>query len=162
LLEQGVVALLESGSAHIVGFVTAAGAPLAGRGWGLTLSGTGTSGRALVNAHDVEQLGHPWSEVVGTWIAVTGADVLTLRSAQIKGPVTALEVATDDDWATCARFCDQFFDDVEVVDSIPRWMMERLVPEALVAVEFQVVEAYDQTPGPGAGGALREARDARR
>jgi hypothetical protein len=159
LLESGVIELLESKCALIVGLVTADGRPLAGRGWGLTLRDDGARGRILVNPLDVARLGHP-SEAVGSWIAVTGANVLTLRSAQVKGPIAALEPADDGDWSTCAGFCDRFFDDVEVVDSIPRWMMERLVPEALLAVEFEVVEAYDQTPGPGAGAQLRGGRDA--
>lgn len=161
MLEQGVIELLEGGSALIVGLVTAEGNPLAGRAWGLTLAEHGARGRVLVNPSDVARLGHGWPDVVGTWIAVTGAHVLTLSSAQVKGPISALEPATDADWDTCARFCDGFFDDVEVVDTIPRWMMERLVPEALVAVEFEVVEAYDQTPGPGAGAQLRGDRGAR-
>jgi hypothetical protein len=161
LLEQGVIELLESGCALIVGLVTADGNPLAGRGWGLTLHDGGTRGRILVNPLDLARLGHGWPQAVGSWIAVTGANVLSLSSAQVKGPITALEPADDGDWGTCARFCDRFFDDVEIVDSIPRWMMERLVPGELVAVEFEVVEAYDQTPGPGAGAQLRGGRDAR-
>jgi hypothetical protein len=162
MLEDRVIELLESGSALIVGLVTAGGQPLAGRAWGMTMSERGARGRILVDPRDLERLGHGWPDVVGTWIAVTGANVLTLSSAQVKGPVTALEPANHVDQETCARFCDQFFADVEVVDSIPRWMMERLVPAALVAVEFEVVEAYDQTPGPGAGGQLQEGGRARR
>jgi hypothetical protein len=162
MLEDRVIELLESGSALIVGFVTAGGQPLAGRAWGMTMSGRGARGRVLVDPRDLEQLGHDRPDVVGTWIAVTGANVLTLSSAQVKGPVIALEPATAVDRETCERFCDHFFADVEVVDSIPRWMMERLVPAELVAVEFDVVEAYDQTPGPGAGAQLQEGDGARR
>lgn len=33
--------------------------------------------------------------------------------------------------------------------------MERLVPNDLVAYVFDVVEVYDQTPGPNAGAAIR-------
>jgi hypothetical protein len=34
--------------------------------------------------------------------------------------------------------------------------MERMVPEDLVACAFEVVEAFDQTPGPDAGSRLAE------
>ena len=161
MLDAGVIELLESGCALIVGLVTAEGHPVAGRGWGLTLGDGGTRGRVLVGPADLELLGHAWADVVGTWIAVTGCNVLTLSSAQLKGPVSAIEPATPTDQELCDRFCDGFFGDVGQVDLIPRWMMERLVPPSLVAVEFGVVEAYDQTPGPGAGGELREVHGAR-
>ena len=38
-----------------------------------------------------------------------------------------------------------------VVDSMARYLMERLVPTEFVACEFDIVEVYDQTPGPNAG-----------
>src|SRR5688500_10059786 len=113
MLEERVVELLESGCALVVGLVTAGGLPLAGRGWGLTLAEGGVRGRILVDPADLAALGHGWPDVVGTWIAVTGANVLTLSSAQLKGPVTAVEPATPADWDTCRRFCDGFFGDVE-------------------------------------------------
>ena len=154
MLEQGVIELLESGCALVVGLVTAEGHPLAARGWGLRLADGGARARVLVNPVDLERLGHGRAQVPGTWIAVTGANVRTLSSAQLKGPVTAIDAVTDDDRDVCARYCEAYFDDVEVVDSIPRSLMERLVPDELVALRFDVVEAYDQTPGPGAGARL--------
>jgi hypothetical protein len=30
-------------------------------------------------------------------------------------------------------------------------MLERIVPDVLLACTFTIAEAYDQTPGPGAG-----------
>ncbi len=158
MLEQRVIGLLESGSALIVGLVTADGRPLAGRGWGMTVLDGGARGRVIVDPRDLDRLGHGADGVVGTWIAVTGADVRTLSSAQLKGPITAVEPADDADQETCARFCDEFFGAIEEVDGIPRWMSDRLVPPSLAAVEFAVTEAYDQTPGPGAGAALQARR----
>jgi hypothetical protein len=156
MLDERVIELLESGCGLIMGLVTAGGRPLAARGWGLTLAGQGQRGRILVGARDLEALGHGWPSAVGTWTAVTGADVLTLSSAQLKGPITAIEPVGEADRVRSARYCDAFFDAVAEVDSIPRHMMERLVPDDLVACEFEVVEAYDQTPGPGAGSRLAE------
>jgi hypothetical protein len=54
------------------------------------------------------------------------------------------------------RYCDEFFDDVLEVDLISRTMMDRLVPDELVACTFTITEAYEQTPGPGAGRPLDE------
>ena len=87
-------------------------------------------------------------------VAVTGADVLTLRSAQMKGTVTSLGPVSNADRATSAAYCEEFFSAVDAVDSVPRHLIERLVPVDLTAVEFDVDECFDQTPGPTAGSAL--------
>jgi hypothetical protein len=161
MLEERVIELLESGCGLIVGLVTADGRPLAARGWGLALAEGSQRGRVLVGARDLETLGHGWEATIGTWTAVTGANVLTLHSVQLKGPITGIEPADEADLERSTRYCDDFFHDVAVVDSIPRVFMERLVPAELVACDFEVVEAYDQTPGPGAGSQLAERRRAR-
>ena len=94
------------------------------------------------------------SGALGRMIATTGCNVLSLRGVQLKGPIVSIEPATADDHQRLQAYCDAFFADVAVVDSIPRWLMERLVPADIVAVVFDVTERYDQTPGPNAGAAL--------
>jgi hypothetical protein len=154
VLGSDVIELLESGCSIVVGLVTASGRPHAGRGWALSLSDDGSTGRVIVGAEDIAALGRPDGSPLGV-IAVNGADVLTLRSVQLKGPITSVEPADDHDLARMAEHCTGFFDAVAVVDAIPRYMMERLVPADVVACTFSVVEAFDQTPGPGAGRPLQ-------
>ena len=87
---------------------------------------------------------------------MNGADVLTLRSVQLKGPVVGDRA--DRRAPTCPAWSatvDGFFDAVAIVDAIPRFLMERLVPDEVMACTFEIVEAFDQTPGPGAGRPLR-------
>jgi hypothetical protein len=144
LLDASWRALFESGSAHIVGFVTDDGTPFATRGWGMRIADDGRRATILLGA----------SEVRGTVIAVTCTSVATLQGAQVKGPIESVRPANDADRAVLDRFCEEFFADVLAVDLISQAMMERLVPDELVACTFSIVEAYDQTPGPGAGRVL--------
>ncbi|MCB1016579.1 MAG: pyridoxamine 5'-phosphate oxidase family protein [Acidimicrobiales bacterium] len=144
-------ALAERGCALVVGTVGRDGSPHAGRGWGLTLSPASPSPvRLLLDAGDEVTLAN-LRHARGGRIAVTGADVETLRSFQLKGRVVAIEDATDDDLEKLGRYCDDFFTDIEVTDGTPRHLTERLRPATCVACTIEVDEAFDQTPGPGAG-----------
>lgn len=145
--------LAERGCALVVGTVGPDGAPYASRGWGLSLTPTTTGPvRLLLNAGDETTLANlRRSDASGGRIAVTGADVVTLRSFQVKGRVTAVEPATDDDEAKADRYADEFFTDIEATDGTARVLTERLRPTSYVACTVQVDEAYDQTPGPAAG-----------
>ncbi len=87
----------------------------------------------------------------GGRIAITVADVRTLRSFQLKGRVAALDPATEADREKADRYCDDFFTDIEVTDGTPRVLTERLRPARYVACTVEVEEAFDQTPGPHAG-----------
>lgn len=155
MFDAATAELLESGCALIVGFVTAEGLPFASRGWGLNLFDGGARARLLVASEDLPRLGHASGTPVGTTLAVTGCNVRTLRSVQVKGRLTAVEAVTESDRERKARYCAEYFDDVAAVDAIPRSLMEQLVPDVVVACEFEIEETYDQTPGPGAGAALQ-------
>ncbi len=148
--------LLETGCGLIVGFVRPDGAPLAGRAWGVTLLDGGGRARVIIEAADVAALGYPPDGLLGVWFAVTGGDVKTLATVQAKGPVTAVDSMTASDRTNLAAHCEAFFSNVEVVDMRPRHLMERLVPHDLLVVELDVVEVYDQTPGPNAGTPLAD------
>lgn len=154
MLQADVVELLESGCALIVGLVTARGLPCASRGWGLTFGKGGERARLLLPTSDIQSLGHPDGGLAGTMIAATGCHILTLRSMQLKGMVVSVEEATAADDARFSGYCGAYFEAVAEVDSIPRYLMERMVPRAVAAVTFDVGELYDQTPGPNAGAAV--------
>ena len=155
MLEPDVVDLLESGCGLVIGLVTADGKPLATRGWGLDVLDGGERARVLLGTEELARLGYPPGGEISTTIATTGCSVLTLRSIQLKGPITSLEPADDDDLERLERYCDAFFDDVAVVDSMPRHLMQRMVPDGFHRCEFDVVEVYNQTPGPNAGAAVQ-------
>jgi hypothetical protein len=146
---------LERGCALIVGTVSADGEPCATRGWGLTVlpdeHGANTTVKVLLDADDARAL---VCVEGGGAIAITGADVPTLRSIQVKGRVVALEAVTPSDERRAERYCEEFFADVHATDGVPVEMLERLAPAAYVGCVVRVEECYDQTPGPGAGASI--------
>jgi hypothetical protein len=146
-----MVEFLESGCALIVASVDAAGEPHAVRGWGLTVVRDDVDAaevRLLIGAE--EAVCRTNLEGTGA-IAVTGTDVRTLRSTQVKGTALAIAPASDADLERARRFADLFFTDVAETDGTPPELLERLFPAGYFAVRVQVTELYDQTPGPAAG-----------
>jgi hypothetical protein len=155
VLDADLITFLESGCSTIVGLLTPSGEPFATRGWGtVVVDPERPTVRLLVGVAAVASVGRRAGDGSSFAIAVTGADVRTLRSVQLKGTAHSLEDVTDDDLACTARFCDAMFDAIADVDGIRRELMERLAPADLVACTVDVDEMYDQTPGPGAGAPL--------
>jgi hypothetical protein len=156
VLDTDLIAFLESGCSTIVGMVTASGAPFATRGWGTkVLPGHPARLRLLVGAGALASLGrHPGDEETFA-IAITGADVRSLRSFQVKGTARHLEAPDAGDLERSRAFCDAFFGDVAAVDGISAVLMQRLVPADLLACTVDVTDVFDQTPGPGAGAPVR-------
>jgi hypothetical protein len=144
-LDGALTSFLLSGCSLIVGGLTPDGEPFATRGWGLRLvDGEAGVVRVVMGVADLARL------AVGA-LAVTGADVPTLRSVQLKGEVREVVEPDEADLARHRSFCDQFFADVERTDGTARPLMERLVPADLTVVVLQVRQLFDQTPGPNAG-----------
>ena len=147
MLDASLTEFLEGGCSLIVATVTDDGAPHATRGWGLDVLDPRTA-RILLPSHDTIALE---GLAGGGPVAITAADVTTLRSVQLKGRATAVEPATDEDRVRAARHNDAFFADVTATDGTPRALLDRLLPAAYAACVLEVAEVYDQTPGPGAG-----------
>jgi hypothetical protein len=155
VLSDENVALIESGCALIIGITTADGSPVALRGWGLRVLADhdhdcDLTVRLVVDAVDVTE-GHLHE---GAAIAVTGADVRTLRSVQLKGRLRTLEDATAADRHTAERFIDDFTQAIEDTDGMPPALTRRMTPAGYAAAVLDITEFYDQTPGPSAGAAL--------
>ncbi len=156
VFEPETVEFLESGCALIVGTVDAHGAPHATRGWSAKVLDAGEARLRLgLDALDSTVLDN--LQETGR-IAVTGADVRTLRSAQMKGRAGDLVPADDLDRERIARYCDAFYTDVYESDGTPRPLLDRLTPADFVMCEVTVDEYYDQTPGPAAGNELASRR----
>jgi hypothetical protein len=157
VLSPETAAFLESGCALIVGSADVGNEPHAARGWGVNvLSRDPMEVRLLIDADDpvtIENLSTSGK------IAVTGADVPSLRSVQFKGTVSAIEPATDADRARASRYADDFFGDIGRVDGTPRRLLDRLMARDFVACIVRIMDLYDQTPGPSAGASM--PRDAR-
>lgn len=155
MIDADLAALLESGCSTIVGLLTPSGEPYATRGWGTeVLDGDPLRIRVLVGAGAFAAVGLLPGDGATFAIAVTGANVRTLRSVQLKGSAHDLEAPTAADLERSRAYCEAFFGDVKAVDGIARAMMDRLVPADLLALTVDVTELYDQTPGPTAGSAI--------
>jgi hypothetical protein len=96
--------------------------------------------------------------LAGGFVAVTGADVRTLRSHQMKGRVQVVERATDADVAMMAAHSTAFMEAVHQVDGNPISELQRLLPNSVVVIEIVVDELYDQSPGPHAGAPVARER----
>jgi hypothetical protein len=156
VLDDETAALLDGGCALILGCVSDDGRPHAVRGWGIeVLDGESLRLRILLDRHEEEAVAHL---ATGRAVAVTVADVTTLRSVQFKGSSGGVVPAPAEAPDTMARYVDQFFDDIVATDGTSRAALERFTPDPteLVAVLVDVREQFDQTPGPGAGRSVAE------
>jgi hypothetical protein len=155
VFEEQLAAMLKPGSSLIVGIVDRSGEPRATRAWAATVVDPDARRvRIVVSADDplvVESLPH-------TVLAVTGADVHTLRAHQMKGRVEIVDPPTVDDLAVMAEHSTAFMEAVHEVDGNPISELQRLLPNTLVVVEVVVDELYDQSPGPDAGAAVASRR----
>jgi hypothetical protein len=149
VIKADFIALLESGCAMLVATVDPSGMPRATRGWGLRVLDPSAGHVRIVLADDDpvtrDNLGST------ARLAVTGTDIVTLRSVQGKGRALSVEMATASDRHRAVRFCDAFFDNIQRIDATPLVLLQRLVPRAYYSCVAVIDEWFDQTPGPKAG-----------
>ena len=149
LFDPETAAFLETGCALLVATVMPDGEPFATRGWGLTvLDAARGEVRILLDAEDAESIA---LLAAGARVACTATSVIDLRSVQLKGRSTGVDVATAADRARAGEYTEAFFADIEATDGYARPLLERLLPRDYVPCTVLVEELFDQTPGPGAG-----------
>jgi hypothetical protein len=152
VLDERTRAFLCDRAALIVGFVGPDGRPRATRGWGMEIPGHDpTRCRLLLEQREVPFLQHL---VPGGLLAVTGADVVSLSSIGLKGPIDSIGPVDQHDIDHHLRHCDAFFDDIEATDHTPRHLLDHFRPGSLAACSFRVAQVFDQSPGPAAGRSL--------
>lgn len=151
MFDDETTAFLLSGCALIIGTVMADGEPHAGRGWGLDITvdcDDRAEVRLLLDADDTTTI-----ELAGAGgaMAITAANVRTLRSVQLKGRSLGLAAPEAGDDDRVRRYVDQFFTDIEDTDGTSPELLAAFEPGRFVACSVEIIERYDQTPGPGAG-----------
>jgi hypothetical protein len=143
-----VMSILEAGTSLIVGTVGADGEPLATRAFALTIVDEEADlVRFVMSADEPVAVEHLQTGA----IAVTAADVRTLRSVQLKGRITAIEPATEHDLQTMDEHSSLFLQAIADTDGYDPRVSRRMLAERVVSVEFVVDEMFNQSPGPGAG-----------
>ena len=144
--------LLEAGTSGVLGTVNDDGVPDASRAWGQWSLGGGSRVRFLLPSTDETAL----RNLRGNGrVALNVSDVRTLKSIQVKGRATTVEACTPDDLALHERYVEEFFATVHETDGTDPALLRGMLPSGLVAAELAVEQVFDQTPGPGAGQALR-------
>jgi hypothetical protein len=149
--------LMEGGCGLIVGLVTAEGRPFATRGSGFDLSADGRHGRLVMDAHVIAPLALPRHVDLDLPVAITGAEIQTLASVQVKGTLRRIEDPTPADHARSDRYTDEFIAAVAISDGLDPKLMERWRPADVVVALVDIDELFDQTPGPVAGRRLSGA-----
>jgi len=151
LFSADVMSILEAGTSLIVGTVGTDGEPRATRAFALTVvDGTTNRVRVVISADDPVVVDH----LQTGRIAVTAADVRTLRSAQLKGRIASVDAPADADRALLVEHSESFFRAISEIDGHDVVVSRQLLPLDVVCVEMIVDELYDQTPGPTAGRAV--------
>ena len=152
MLDPDVFALLAAGSGLIVGTVSPDGEPRATRAWhAIPIDPDAGRLRVLVTADDPVAVANL---AVGAAISVTAADVVTLRSAQVKGEIAGVGAPTDEDREGVETSSAHFFQQILETDGTPLELTRRILPLELLAVDVVVAERFDQSPGPQAGSAV--------
>ena len=121
--------------------------PEAFRMWGASLGDDGVL-RALVSsdaAETFERVG------VGTALSMAFADLLDLRSIQVKGPcLGAAEPPGPEDLAMMEGYED-LIRPKSRQNGTPPPLLVAIRPRSVFVLSMAIEEAYEQTPGPSAG-----------
>lgn len=152
-LPDGVVAFIESGLSIIVGVVGPAGRALTGRALAARMVPDATI-RLIYAAEGNEAVTEAAKS--GGPIAVAFSAPLSHRTLQIKGLSSRPEDVELEDEASVAQQTDAFSVILGQVGETPGFVraFSDYRSSALLALSFPAQEAFEQTPGPGAGRSL--------
>ena len=151
MFSADVMSILAAGTSLIVGTVGPDGEPRATRAFALTVVDAAADVvRVVLSADDPVIVDHLASGV----IAITAADVRTLRSVQLKGRIVGVEPSSAHDEAVAAEHSGRFFQAIHETDGHDLSAIRQMLPLRTLSVEIAVEALFDQTPGPDAGRAV--------
>lgn len=155
MLDDETIRHLHSGCALLVGTVSSDGVPHAARGHGLRVLAHDPPRVRVILPFDEQLLDN--LRATGL-IAITSADVPTLMSLQLKGRAGPVEAPLPEDLAASERYTTAFVNDIVRIDRHPRSVVSVwAVVSEVVACDVEVLEIFDQTPGPAAGRVRRSS-----
>jgi hypothetical protein len=148
MISEELTAFIESGVSILVGTRDHANRPYGMRGVGVRASADrksltvllpdATGKRALADVRDNGR------------VAFTFTRPIDHRSIQLKGAVTSVRAATDEERRQAEKYIDDWAGHVEVV-GLPRALGSRLACWPSTAVTVRIESVFHQTPGPSAG-----------
>ena len=151
VLVDDLNAFEEAGASVNVGLVDDDGRPLAARGFGLAVvEPEPLQVELLVPVVTLEAVGRTIASPPFA-IAVTVSAIALFRSTQLKGTVRELRPPTDGQVNHARQQVTTLFEALHRITGEDLSILPSVMPESLLVATIAVAEAYDQTPGPGAG-----------
>lgn len=144
-----LLSLVDKGVGLLLGTVDEQNVPRGTRAWGVRVVGERTI-RATFSADDDMIV----ANASNGWVAITGADVRELRSAQLKGRALRVVEPDDDDLDVAAAHTELFLHAIHETDLHGLELLQRFLPVRMLSVDIEVSDMFDQTPGPSAGAHL--------
>ncbi len=143
--------ILESAGTILVGTRDDNQTPEITRGWGPTILPDGHTIDVCVSlsagAKTLKNLGN------SDEIAVTFCQTVTYKTVQLKGRYLESGDLTPQDWEAVERQKNILAEQTKMYRVPPDLVLRVFAPD-LVRIRFVVQEAFEQTPGPGAGSSL--------
>jgi hypothetical protein len=154
--DPAVLELLTSGSSSgVVGLRTPDGEPYATRCWGVRATNADPLRlELLLPAGSLAHLGRRAGDGASFALALTVADVRTLRAVQAKGVAHSLAEAAPEHHEQFEEYKARFFSAINRADGYQLELLERWAPKDLWVAQLDVESLFDQTPGPSAGATL--------
>ena len=150
-IDGGLKTHIESVGTILVGTRDANLRPEITRGWGAHILhnchmidlcvSLSAGAKTLANLRDHEE------------VAVTFHHMNTYKTAQLKGRFLESGGLTPEDWERVQHHRNAFLAQAKL-NGVPLNIGSRLVTDDLVRIRFVVQQAFEQTPGPSAGGKL--------
>lgn len=152
MIPDSIVHLLETGVSVMVGTRDARLMPECTRAWGIQIS----PDRHAVTIFLSETFAGETIDNLRAngMIAVTCTRPTDHMTCQLKGQARRITPVTSSDLELSQRWHREFSAELKAV-GLSSSLSEGLIVEPTVAVEVDVIEAFDQTPGPGAGRKVR-------
>lgn len=151
MLVDDVTTCLDAGASINVGLVHDDGRPLATRAFGLRVL---RAEPLRVELHLPEAallaVGRPPGGPPFAMAATVSAIVL-FRSIQLKGQASGVRVPTPEEVAEVRSTTERYFAILEAAHIASLQTFAATLPERLLTCTLDVTEAFEQTPGPGAG-----------
>jgi hypothetical protein len=154
-LPEELVDFVEGGVSLLFGTRAADGTPECVRAVGVSVSADRRRVTLLLNdAVSARTLAYLEA---GSPAAVTFSRPIDYRTVQLKGPVSSVRRGTEADRAIAERYNSAFTEALYLV-GMSRAVSRRLRVWPATAVEVEIAELFQQTPGPSAGERLGRAR----
>jgi len=148
VLGEALVEFLESGVSIVVGSRDANNRPECARGLGAKVGDDRRTLTLYLNHALSERMRGDFAD--NGRIAIGFSRIYDHRAVQLKGRVTGMRPATEQEHAIQERYLAAFSEQVSYA-GLPRSVLRNVKLRPAMAIEIEVDELFHQTPGPGAG-----------